>query len=631
MQPITGGLIKKKRILWLVVPIIVALTSGLLLTQLAQTAAVIRYIATTGTDLANDCLNPSFPCATLQHAADVAGAGGTLWVAAGTYADIVVVNSITQVAYLDHDLTIAGGYTADFITPPDPVANPTILDAGGNGRVMTIVTATVSLNGLHLTGGNARQSNRQGGGLYAENSTLALQQLTIYSNTAELGGGLFIRASSGIVRDSLITQNTADYGGGLYLQNSDIQIHDNRISQNQADFGGGGLRLFASNGLVTGNDVLSNTAVLQGGGFYLSYSDATIANNRISHNRSTTPLQSWGGGLQLHASQSLLQGNTIAGNEAGIGGGLRLFQSSAMLQANLIQENAASVGGGISVESASDARLENTAFVGNNSSQFGAALYLFDAQPVLAHTTLTGNSGGDGSGVYVGKNGGLTLLNSLIVSHTVGIRNSGGMVTMTATLWDGNALPIMGTISETGSFTGPASLAADGYHLTAASQARDAGLNSGSTSDIDGQARPHHGSFDLGADEWWGLVAEKSVSHPQVKPGQIINYTIRLSNTTANMITAVVTDVLPSGVTFIGPLTYSSGSGLQANGVITWTGTITSQDSVVIMWPVQVDMALTLGAVVTNTAVIHDGDGSFLTNPAVITFSHQTYLPFVAR
>jgi uncharacterized repeat protein (TIGR01451 family) len=135
----------------------------------------------------------------------------------------------------------------------------------------------------------------------------------------------------------------------------------------------------------------------------------------------------------------------------------------------------------------------------------------------------------------------------------------------------------------------------------------------------------------LGADEWWGLVAEKSVSHPQVEPGQIISYSIRLSNTTANMITAVVTDVLPSGVTFIGPLTYSSGSGLQANGVITWTGTITSQDSVVIMWPVQVDMALTLGAVVTNTAVIHDGDGSFLTNPAVITFSHQTYLPFVAR
>jgi uncharacterized repeat protein (TIGR01451 family) len=609
----------------------VTLTSGLLFTQLSQASATIRYITPGGSDLANNCTSSASPCATLQHAVDVAGAGDSLRVAAGTYADITAVNGITQVVYLDRDLAISGGYTANFNAPPDPAANPTILDAGGNGRVVTILTATVSLNGLHLTGGDAALLNRHGGGLYAQNSTLYLQQLTIISNTAELGGGLFVQASSGVVQDSFITQNRADYGGGLYLQSSDLQVQDNIISQNEADFGGGGLRLFASDAVVTGNEVADNTAVLQGGGLYLSFSDATVSQNLISYNRSTTPLQSWGGGLQLHASQSTLIGNTIADNEAGSGGGLRLFQSSATLQANTFRHNVARVGGGISVESASDAVLENTAFVLNNSSESGAALYVFDAHPQLTHTTLTDNSGGDGSGVYVGKYGRLTLLNSLIVSHSIGILNSGGAVTLTTTLWDGNTQSTTGVVSETGSFTGTSGLAADGVHLLPISEARDSGLPSAVTSDIDGQARPHHGGPDLGADEWWGVLAQKHVSQQVVQPGQTIDYSIGVQNTMTGTITAVVTDVLPSEVTFVGPLTFTSGSGIYANGTITWTGTLAFQQAVTITWPVQVDAALPLGTVVTNTAVIYDSISEFPTNPAVFTSGNRVYLPFVAR
>ncbi|MCH8961199.1 MAG: hypothetical protein IH820_07690 [Bacteroidetes bacterium] len=43
-----------------------------------------RYIATTGDDTANDCINPATPCATLTHAVDQANAGDTIDLAAGT-------------------------------------------------------------------------------------------------------------------------------------------------------------------------------------------------------------------------------------------------------------------------------------------------------------------------------------------------------------------------------------------------------------------------------------------------------------------------------------------------------------------------------------------------------------------
>jgi len=45
----------------------------------------VRYVAPGGTDEGNDCRHSENPCATLQHAVDVAHGGDELRVAAGTY------------------------------------------------------------------------------------------------------------------------------------------------------------------------------------------------------------------------------------------------------------------------------------------------------------------------------------------------------------------------------------------------------------------------------------------------------------------------------------------------------------------------------------------------------------------
>lgn len=48
-----------------------------------------RYVATTGDDTANDCAASATPCLTVNHAVGQADAGDTVYVAAGTYAEVV--------------------------------------------------------------------------------------------------------------------------------------------------------------------------------------------------------------------------------------------------------------------------------------------------------------------------------------------------------------------------------------------------------------------------------------------------------------------------------------------------------------------------------------------------------------
>lgn len=51
---------------------------------------------------------------------------------------MIASGNVTQVLYLDKSLTIRGGYRTTAWKTPDPVANPTILDAQGQGRAAYI-------------------------------------------------------------------------------------------------------------------------------------------------------------------------------------------------------------------------------------------------------------------------------------------------------------------------------------------------------------------------------------------------------------------------------------------------------------------------------------------------------------
>ena len=158
--------------------------------------ASIRYVVPSGTDAGNDCGNSAAPCATVQHAVDMAAPGDEVHVAAGTYTDVQARDGITQMVYISKTATIRGGYTTTNWATFDPSANPTTLDARDQGRVFYITgTPDVRLEGLNITGGNARGlggvfGGDGGGGLYTANSdNLVVSGCQIYSNTAAYYGG----------------------------------------------------------------------------------------------------------------------------------------------------------------------------------------------------------------------------------------------------------------------------------------------------------------------------------------------------------------------------------------------------------------------------------------------------------
>lgn len=474
----------------------------------------VHYVAVTGTN-GGDCSTPVSACLTIQYAVDQAGDGDEIRVAAGIYMGVIsrptpseyydsILNPpvLTQVVYISKTLAVQGGYTTanGFAGPPDPRANPTTLDAQGQGRVLCIIgDITTTIEGLRITGGDAdglrgASWSGVGGGVYAAKATVTVSGSQVFSNVAEAGGGVYMREGSAILRGNTVSSNTVSgfeaMGGGMCLESVTATLANNAVATNTADAGGG---LYVVDGAVA---LIDNTVSRNGGGgLYLDWSDILLDGNTISGN-SESGFEVKGGGIYLGSSTARVGGNTIVsntatGSHAGYGGGLYAFLSTAVLTNNVVADN--------------------------RSSTAGSGVYIEGSSAWLLHNTIARNTGGDGSGICVTeypwdpRYSSVLLTNTILVSHTVGISiAAGNTATLEATLWGSGAWANehdwqgTGSITYTRDVTGtPAFLApeAGNYHIGLGSAAIDRGVNTGVSSDIDGDQRPLGLFPDLGADE----------------------------------------------------------------------------------------------------------------------------------
>ncbi len=442
----------------------------------------------------------------VQAAADAVDAGGVVKVAAGVYTALETRPSptgysgapaVTQVAYITKDLTLEGGYTSDNWTTPDPEANPTTLDAQGQGRVIFIAGGVAPIiKGLRITGGDATGLGGvpwgmdTGGGLYAIGSHVVIENSRVFSNTGStLGAGLVVFSGTAAIKNNVITGNSAEWVGGVYLYECDATVSDNVVSYNTASQRGGGL--------------------LSAGG------NVTYERNVITH------------------------------NSASEGGGLALEDSDATLMNNVLADNAA--------------------------SSSGSALFVWGSAPYLKHNTIARNTGGDGSGIYIttdawnGVTSTVELFNTILVSHAVGLEvTAGNAAFFDHALFFGNGVNTTGagSVGMINGFSGDPAFAADGYHLTADSEARDKGIDAGISADIDLDMRPIGAGYDLGADELPPLPATATADGGtlvysdvgggqttlQVPPGAVLNDTIVILTPKA----AEAVEELPAGLAFGG-------------------------------------------------------------------------------
>ncbi len=149
------------------------------------------------------------PCfSSVQAAVDAADApDDVVKVAGGSYTDVNTDGGLSQAVFINKTVTVRGGYTTSNWSISNPIANPTILDAQGKGRVIYI-TGDISptVEGLNITGGSANGWGYIGGGLYIISATATISNCTIYDNVASTngngsgnGGGLALKGAAAIL------------------------------------------------------------------------------------------------------------------------------------------------------------------------------------------------------------------------------------------------------------------------------------------------------------------------------------------------------------------------------------------------------------------------------------------------
>jgi len=239
---------------------------------------------------------------TLNYALALASSGDEIWVKAGTY---LPGANRSDTFNLKNGVAVYGGFAGSETARSQRnwKNNATILsgEIGGastSDNIVHIVKAvsvgnTTVLDGFTITRGTATGSvmaEMQGAGLYSDNSSPVLANLTFSSNDA-------------------------GYGGAIYLRNSTPFILNTIFSANRATVHGGAMYLYYSNPTLTqvvfnGNFTVMSTGM--GAALYTNASSPTLTNTTFYNNSSSSGVITTYANSSPQVRNSILWGNSAA-------------------------------------------------------------------------------------------------------------------------------------------------------------------------------------------------------------------------------------------------------------------------------------------------------------------------------
>ena len=301
-----------------------------------------------------------------------------------------------------------GGLYADHSTVT--IKGGTISECtAGTGGGLYADNSTINITGGTISGCKARNN---GGGLYVTNSSTNSSIVNISGGTISgckglLGGGLYADNSAITISGGTISGCTTSYtgnGGGLYVNNSTIEISDGTIKGNEATFSGGGLYVDGSTVTISGGAISECTAAIkEGGGLYATNSsEITISGGTISGCKAPSSDKGNGSGLYANHSTIKITGGTISGCEGRWGGGLYAENSSTIeISGGTISRCKVGAGGGLFV-TGSTLNIEGGTISECSTTLDtgkGGGLYAENSTITISGGTIKDNEAAHGGGV----------------------------------------------------------------------------------------------------------------------------------------------------------------------------------------------------------------------------------------
>ena len=451
----------------------------------------------------------SSPCS-LEAAMAQALSNDTIYVAEGIYTDSGDPDAVINIS---QNLNIYGGWNGAWpgAVECDPEVCLTIFDGQeGKRGVYVFGTISVVLDGLTIKDGRTTDAN--GAGLYAQNADLTLNNLIFHGNVSDRSGSL----------DSA-------YGGGAYVENGSLAVNDCIFESNAALAGssyGGGMAIKNVSPAAVENCVFEKNVAYIASGVYFNnensgYAPFVLQHSMFKQNGSPAPGVTLGfnaSAVYIEKAEARIEENTFIENQAVNNLGAVAISSSSdlLLTRNIIYNNVCDNGlSAIYISNTSPFIISNNMIADNRSDGVGApAVRVIGGAGQLLYNTIARND--NDYGVQLQNGADVTLTNNIVVGHPVGVNViSGAKATMEATLWGSGIWANDTDWTGTGTINTkinlwkePGFVAPDAgdYHIGPGSAARNAGVDSAVTLDIDGDARPIGPGFDIGADESDGVV-----------------------------------------------------------------------------------------------------------------------------
>jgi CSLREA domain-containing protein len=283
-------------------------------------SAASTYFAAPSAVGSGDCSSWTNAC-TLQTALAGASSGDTIWVKAGTHYPTSGIDRTISFVLKD-GVSVYGGFAGmeTLLSQRDPSTNPTILsgdigtigDTSDNSYHVVVGSGTDStalLDGVTITAGNGNGSGNQGlgGGIYNNDGSPTISNVTLSNNSAGQGGGIYNNrtstGSSPTLTNVTFDSNSASYGGGLYnLAHSNAILTNVTFYNNHASPRGGAIYNNDSTPVLTNVTFGANSAPGGGSAIYLDYGNPIIQDSIF-----------WGSGLTVGNESAIISDTIVQG------------------------------------------------------------------------------------------------------------------------------------------------------------------------------------------------------------------------------------------------------------------------------------------------------------------------------